>query len=263
MSTAYPIAYLDTVRGTSPATEYKQRTYVEVLAGQARKILDVGCGTGDDVANLARLVAPQGSATGVDRSPMMIAEAWRRHAGVSSNTSFVVGDAHSLEWPDESFDGVRCDRALQHMEEPAVAVGELYRVLRCGGNLVLAEPDYESTTVDCSDVNTTRTVIRRLTDTGVRHGWMGRRLPRICHEAGIPRVDISAFAFHVRELRTADVICSFFRHADGAAQEGLVTKAAAEAWKAELRWLDEVGIFSCCILGFMAVSRKPGDAAQA
>jgi trans-aconitate methyltransferase len=67
------------------------------LAGAApgRRILDVGCGLGDDAAALAGRVAPGGTVVGVDGSQAMLAEARRRHGG-GENLSFELANAAHL-----------------------------------------------------------------------------------------------------------------------------------------------------------------------
>src|SRR5215469_5730051 len=58
---------------------------------QAASVLDVGCGTGDDVAVMASRMPPGGEAVGVDASEAMIAEARRRHAGLGPRVTFGTG----------------------------------------------------------------------------------------------------------------------------------------------------------------------------
>ncbi len=81
----------------------------------------------------ADLVGAAGSVTGVDRNDGMLAVA-RRTEGVT----WVDGDAHDLPFEDASFDRVTCAFVLMFLDDPALAVREMARVLRPGGRLVLA-----------------------------------------------------------------------------------------------------------------------------
>ena len=56
-------------------------------------VLDLGCGSGADVVDIARRVGSSGAVTGVDASEAMIAEARRRTAGERLPVSFEVGNA--------------------------------------------------------------------------------------------------------------------------------------------------------------------------
>jgi ubiquinone/menaquinone biosynthesis C-methylase UbiE len=260
MASPYPIHYLDVVTGTAAATEYKRKSYEAIAPRPGSRILDVGCGTGDDVRALGRMVAPSGSVVGVDKNPQMIAEAWRRLGTDKQSLSFMVSDAHQLQFADDSFDAVRCDRALQHMDDPATVVRELTRVARVGGRVAVSEPDWEATLVDCRDRSLTRKILNRMTDVGVRHGWIGRQLLRLFHEAGLADISYRSFPFVLTDFATADAICGFTRQAAAAAAEGLVDDSAAAAWIADLHDLDRRGIFSCCLVGFMAVGGKTARA---
>jgi ubiquinone/menaquinone biosynthesis C-methylase UbiE len=62
----------------------------------AERVLDVGCGMGADVFDLAARVGPAGHVTGVDLSTSLIAEACRRAEGRNLPVTFEVGDAQAL-----------------------------------------------------------------------------------------------------------------------------------------------------------------------
>ncbi|WP_169951697.1 class I SAM-dependent methyltransferase [Microbispora sp. H11081] len=111
-----------------------------LLSGAAagHRILDVGCGTGYLTRLLAPLVGSEGRVTGVDPSPAMIGHARRRSPG---NCSYQAGEGQELPFPDASFDIVVSSFAVHHMPVSArgAAMGEMFRVLRPGGRLLIAE----------------------------------------------------------------------------------------------------------------------------
>lgn len=49
----------------------------------------------------------------------------------------IVGDAHALPFGDGEFSSVLCTEVLEHLEDPKVAIGEMFRVTAPGGTLVL------------------------------------------------------------------------------------------------------------------------------
>ncbi|WP_214317849.1 class I SAM-dependent methyltransferase [Nonomuraea sediminis] len=101
-------------------------------------ILDVGCGTGYLTRILAPFIGPRGKVIGVDPSPAMIDHAGRR---APANCSYLVGEGQALDLPDASLDVVVSTLAVHHMpaSERGTAVREMYRVLRPGGRLLIAE----------------------------------------------------------------------------------------------------------------------------
>ncbi len=105
-------------------------------------LLDVGCGPGTITAEFADRLAP-GSVVGLDASPEVIARA----AGAFSreNLEFVVGDAYTLPFDDNSFDIVHAHQTLQHVADPVAVLRELRRVARPGGIVAARDVDYAGT----------------------------------------------------------------------------------------------------------------------
>ena len=187
--------------------ELKRESYALLGAAPGRRMLDVGCGQGDDAAALARLVAPGGVVVGVDGSQSMIEEARRRHGEVEG-LSFDVADGAHLPFDDASFDACRIDRVLQHVADPVPVVREMVRVLRPEGVLVAFDNDWETLTVDSADRALTRTVLNDWCDR-FPSGWIGRRLVALFLDAGLDDVVASPKTLVLRELDVADRIYCF------------------------------------------------------
>ncbi|WP_027945390.1 class I SAM-dependent methyltransferase [Amycolatopsis taiwanensis] len=106
------------------------------LCGQAEgDVLEVAIGTG---LNLG-LYSDDVRLTGVDLSPGMLDHARRRAEETGREVALSIGDAQRLEFPDASFDTVVCTFSLCAIPDDRVAVGEMKRVLRPGGRLLLAD----------------------------------------------------------------------------------------------------------------------------
>src|SRR5262245_47033140 len=82
---------LDLVESMPFFARCKRESYDLLGAAPDRRILDVGCGLGDDAKALAQLVAPGGTVVGIDGSHAMIEAARERHGGVEGLT-FEVAD---------------------------------------------------------------------------------------------------------------------------------------------------------------------------
>ncbi|PZG21123.1 class I SAM-dependent methyltransferase [Nonomuraea aridisoli] len=102
------------------------------------RILDVGCGTGYLTRILSPVAGPAGEVTGLDPSPAMIQYAAARARG---NCRYVLGGAQTLPFPDGSFDAVTATLVVHHIpaDDRPEALGEMYRVLRPGGRLLVVE----------------------------------------------------------------------------------------------------------------------------
>jgi demethylmenaquinone methyltransferase/2-methoxy-6-polyprenyl-1,4-benzoquinol methylase len=116
----------DTTRSASPSVLAPLR---EALAGApGRKLVDVGGGTGNYAAALAR----EGwDPVVVDRWPAMLARA------TAKGLATLEGDAQHLPLEDASADAVMLVSMLHHVEDPGRALAEAKRILRPGGRLAL------------------------------------------------------------------------------------------------------------------------------
>jgi ubiquinone/menaquinone biosynthesis C-methylase UbiE len=111
-------------------------------------VLEVGCGTGNDVREIASHVGPTGQVVGIDSSEALIAESKRRASGSNLPVEFRLGDVRQLDFPNGTFNRVRTDRVLMFVPEIEAAIGEMVRVLRPGGRLFTCELDHELRFVD-------------------------------------------------------------------------------------------------------------------
>lgn len=100
------------------------------------RALDVGCGTGHHLADLARRGF---GVAGIDGSSDMLEEARRNNPGVELHQA----DVAALPFADASFDVVLCVEVLRYLAEPTTCITEMARVLRPGGVcLATAAPRY-------------------------------------------------------------------------------------------------------------------------
>lgn len=105
------------------------------------RIADIGCGSGEISARLARRY-PDASVVGVDILPGSIAFARREHAGLAPRLSFEEGDAFELRFPPETFDLVVCRHLTQSVPQPELVLGELVRIGKPGGWVHVVSEDY-------------------------------------------------------------------------------------------------------------------------
>lgn len=154
------------------------------------RVLDVGCGTGDDARALASLVGPDGQVIGIDASESMINVARERSQASALPVEFAVGNVFKLEFSDNTFDACRCETVLMHLDgEPARAIAEMVRVTRPGGRVVLSDFHWDALVIDHPDRSRTRDIVRTACD-GIRHGWIGSQLPRLAADASLIDVQV-------------------------------------------------------------------------
>lgn len=99
------------------------------------RVLDVACGSG----NLAIIAARSGCmVSGVDIARNLIEQARARAFTEGLHIDFIEGDAEALPFADAQFDFVLSMFGVMFAPRPDIAAGELWRVTRPGGQIVLA-----------------------------------------------------------------------------------------------------------------------------
>jgi SAM-dependent methyltransferase len=108
---------------------------IEALAPRSGEVIvDIGCGTGQTVLQLANLVGPEGRIIGVDIAPLLLDAARERASGLG-HISFIEGDAVVLDLPDESIDACFSRFGVMAFPEPAAAFANFRRMLKPTGRL--------------------------------------------------------------------------------------------------------------------------------
>lgn len=111
-------------------------------------VLDVAAGEGYGTALLAQVA---GSATGVEISGEAAAHAAREY--VRPNLRYLQGDARKIPVGDASMDVVVSFETVEHLFEQDVFLGEIKRVLRPGGRLLMSSPNSEAYSPPGSEAN--------------------------------------------------------------------------------------------------------------
>jgi malonyl-CoA O-methyltransferase len=101
-----------------------------------KQVLDAGCGTGRYLRELQE--AHPNTIAAVDFSDKMLERAKQKVSGAVP-VSFHHTTLEHLPFPDSSFDVILCTLVLGHVRDLGGAIGELARVLRPGGEILLSD----------------------------------------------------------------------------------------------------------------------------
>jgi SAM-dependent methyltransferase len=170
------------------------RLYLFEKAGlaQARRVLEVGCGTGAILGDLSTRAALQG----LDLDPDALTK-----CRLAAPTALLArGDALSLPFPSQIFDITYCHFLLLWVKDPLQALREMRRVTRSGGSvLALAEPDYRARTDKPDELAVLgKQQTESLRSQGADPG-LGARLADLFFRAGIRIVETGAIQSRGKE----------------------------------------------------------------
>jgi arsenite methyltransferase len=175
-------------------------------------------------------------------STAMLELASRRCAALS-NVVLRQGEATSLPLPAASVDGVVCAQVLEYVQDVPSALGELRRVLRPGGRVVIWDIDWATVSWHAGDTARMRGVLETW-DEHLAHPSLPRTLAAQLRDAGFVHVEAQAHAFAATDF-SADRLCvvlipiieGFVAGRNGISQE------EAQAWASEQHRLGERGEF--------------------
>jgi len=100
--------------------------------------LDVGCGTGWAIGQVAEIVNNNGVFYGVDLSSKMIEKAKENFSG-KQNLHFIKANAESIPLDSDFFDVIICTNSFHHYLHPDQAVNEFYRLLTKDGKVYIMD----------------------------------------------------------------------------------------------------------------------------
>jgi SAM-dependent methyltransferase len=202
------------------------------------------------------MAAVTGQAVGLDFSRGLVEEA-RRRTTTDEAVTFKVGDVLELPFANGAFAGVRTERVLQHVRDPALALTQMTRVAKPGAAVVAIEPDWDTLTVDGEPFEVSMAVCRRWADS-IRNPRVGRDLPGLMADAGLERVEaradtsvIASLAFAARQFALQEI-------ARAAAEAGDVPGDDAERWLFDLTERDDTGRFEASVTYVTARGFAPG-----
>ncbi|NIA70073.1 methyltransferase domain-containing protein [Pelagibius litoralis] len=212
--------------------------------GSSSRVLDVGCGTGRTLRQVAR-VAQQ--AIGIDSKEEFLEQARRSLSDAVDDRRVellnVDLNREALPFPDAGFDNIICQNVLECIEDKQRLIAGCHRVLKPDGVFLLAHHDFGGVMVNSGDSGLTRAIVAAYADEA--QGWMdaadgeiGRKLPGFMRASEFGEMTSETqqlVAFRFAEGSAAHDYCA---DAAKAAIRAGISKSDVDGWFADLAALD-------------------------
>ncbi|HEY3954622.1 MAG TPA: methyltransferase domain-containing protein [Streptosporangiaceae bacterium] len=248
---------LEAVYQTPDVVRQRQETLSALLPQPGERALDVGCGPGLLVEEIADRVGPAGQVTGIDIAHSMLDLARRRCARFGTRVTINEADATHLPFDDAEFDAGVSTQVYEYVSGVGSALAELHRVLKPGGRVVIIDTDWDSIVWNArdrtrmnrilaawserfADPHLPRTLARQLTDAGFD---VQRRDVLVLFN---PDYDANTYS-----LTNARILADFVTGRDG------LTRQDIQEWEADLRHLGETGTYFFSLNRYLFAATKP------
>ncbi|MBQ0866954.1 methyltransferase domain-containing protein [Streptomyces sp. RK75] len=237
------LALLDAADQLPSATRLRARSYELLSLVPGSTVVDIGCGAGRAVAELAERGI---HAVGVDPDPVMLTAARERWAA----TEFREAGAENLPFADGSVRGYRADKVFHVLREPGRAMAEARRVLAPGGRAVLVGQDWDAIMIDSDDAALTRTIVHARADL-LGAPRAGRQYRNLLLDGGFDDVTVEV---HTSVFTDPAMLSLLTRLAEPACTSGAVDRAQADEWLIEQRRRADAGRLFIAIPFFVAAA---------
>jgi ubiquinone/menaquinone biosynthesis C-methylase UbiE len=240
----------------APEVVRQRMRSLEVLSPQSGEhIIDVGCGPGLLVHDLAIEVGPGGHVVGVDTSKPMLELAKRRCDGLAQ-VELVESDATNLLADAAAFDAAACVQTLLYIEDTDQVLAEIYRVLKPGGRVLLMETDWRGMVSSSEDHALTAKMVAAW-DRKVPNPNLPVRLGPQLRRHGFKAIGVEAFPIlstvYRRDGYSAGMLAQF---AKLAREDGTVSEADSRNWLDELKRQGSEGAYFFCVNRFLFAAVK-------
>lgn len=239
------IRALDAAETTPAAATLRARSYELLRLHPDATVVDVGCGTGRAVAELAEGGA---RAIGVDLDPTMLTAARSRFPHIDVRAA----DVAELPLADGQAHDYRADKLYHVLPEPSAALTESRRVLAPGGRVVLLGQDWDTIVIDSDQPDITRRIVHARADT-LPHPRIARSYRNLLLDAGFHDVEFEVSTPIFTDATTLPLLTG---HANAARRTGAINDEQFDAWVDEQTRRAAAGRLMVAIPMFVAAATR-------
>ena len=184
----------------------KEYILSQVDYAKASAVLDIGCGRGDDLIEIADRIGENAKLYGFDTISKSIDSAKAKADG-DPRFHFELFDVEDgMNFEDDFFDVVYSCNVLECIKDKNKLLGEIARVLKPGGQVVFAHYDWDTQVFNVDNKDLYRKILHTFNDwkqpwMAECDPWMGRKLYGIFETSGLFTGDVSVYVLIESEYR--------------------------------------------------------------
>ena len=235
---------------TPDIARQRLQTLKALALNAGENVVDVGCGTGFLISEMAAMVGHSGSLTGVDFSQDMLDVAIQRCESLP-HVKLRQGSAVDLPLEDASFDAATCTQTLLYVPDVEQSISELARVLKVGGRLAVVETDWNGAIVNSADSEMTQKIFQSF-QKPIPNPNLPTKLSPMLRKQGFGAINIEAIPIINTGYTSANFSPNIIKWAsDMAVLEKDISRQEADAWMADLELKAEAGEYFFCVNRFL------------
>jgi len=223
-------------------------------------VLELGCGTGRLLADLAGTAGASGHVFGLEPQPSLAKEAERfiSEQHLAAIARVLTGHAEEITLPDASVDSCVAQTVLIHIPATLLprVLAEVKRVLKPGGKFITVDQDGDTWVIDHPNRAVTRKIVQFNSDYRYADGWTGRYLRRLLRQNGFQDVQVQAWP-HSDTSNESYLYQMAHRIAPAAVEHDVLTQDECQQWLHELDQQALRGNFFSSICYYCCQGRRP------
>jgi ubiquinone/menaquinone biosynthesis C-methylase UbiE len=227
-----------------------------IIAGTGpERVLDAGCGAGNDLCALAPILPPTSWIAGLDASAALLSTAAERTFLHRDRRFLLRGDLTHIPCRSGVFDACRIDRVLQHVPDPEQVIRELARILAPGGTLVAFDNDWDTLSIGTSDTDVSARLTRFWSDS-FASGRIGKDLAGIFHRTGIADIHAEQKTLTLTDLALAENVFDIPALLGRMKDAGILSDGEIAAIKTDLEHRENEGTFTSGYTAYLVWGTK-------
>lgn len=248
------IEYLSKFESLPEVQLYRKQAHSLLELSTEDEVIEIGCGTGHNAFALSKNIT-NGTVVAVDNSKKMIDYADTKYGNQSQFLSFVYSSADNLPFQNDHFTKCYCERTLQHVRQPLKVLSEIKRVMKKNSYLLNIEPDWESLTITCDDIDLTRKIITHQCNYIV-NPKIGKEMSDYIKKTNMRVVKDAINKITFDNIDLADFFYNLNLSANRAVADKIITISEKDNWINNLRLKTKNNQFSCSLNLISTLSQK-------